>query len=1074
MPMSQGYYRSPTCSGRNVVFVSEDDLWSVPIDGGVARRLTSGLGRTQNPHLSHDGQWLAFTSTEEGYSEVYLMAAEGGPPERLTYFGHRTQVIGWTPQSEVLIVSNHRQPFPQIFDIFALNPKTREYRLLPTGPGSHLSFAPNGRGKVLARHGVKGELAYWKRYRGGTAGEIWIDREGNGNFELFIDLQANTARPFWIGERIYFISDHEGMGNVYSASVAGGDLQRHTSSEDFFVRGLNSDGRLLVYHAGGDIWCLDPSEPNSARMIEVCYRSPRTQRNRKFVSAHDHLEDYELSPKSDRVVVAARGKTFSFDLWKGPVFQHGSEGGFRHRLGRFLNDGDRVVLVSDAGGEEALEIHSAKNQCPQKRLEGLDLGRVLDMKLSPVSDEAVLVNHRNQIIWVDLDKGESRVLDRSDYTRIEGFNWSHDGRFVAYARSYSERTSAIHICEIGTGLIHRVTEPVLRDVTPFFDPRGEYLYFLSYREFDPVYDNMHFDLGFPRGSRPYLLTLRNDVLSPFASDYPGRNRNGDDENEKKSIPKKLVIDFEGIAQRIVAFPVPEGRYRQLAAAETKVFFTRLPLDGSLKIERRSWAASAKALLDVYDFEEEKSETLVSGIHSFRLSQDGKKIVYRAGDSLRVVRAGEKINSANGGRDDPGKKSGWIDLERPQIDVRPAIEWRQMYREAWRLQRDHFWTQDMSSVDWEKVYLRYLPLLNRIATRSELSDLLWEMQGELGTSHAYEIGGDYRTEPRYSIGFLGAETKWDPQAAGWKVTRILRGDPWDPTSSSPLARAGVCLNEGDWILGIDGRSLDSALSPEQSLVQKSGRDISVSFRRAKAKDVITRSVRALVTDTWARYRDWVENNRRIVHEASAGRIGYVHIPDMGPWGYAEFHRYFLVESERLGLIVDVRYNGGGHVSQLLLEKLARRRIGYSQSRWFGAQPYPEESAAGPMVCLTNEYAGSDGDIFSHSFKLLKLGPLIGKRTWGGVIGISPSHTLTDGSVTTQPEYSFWFEDVGWKVENYGTEPDLLVEFTPADHREGRDPQLEAGLQEVKRILRKSPPKRPKFSAASADPSPNLEV
>lgn len=1054
-----GYYRSPTCSGGMVVFVSEDDLWSVPLSGGLARRLTSGLGRSDNPHFSPDGRLLAFTSTEEGNSEIYVMPAEGGRPERLTYLGHRARVLGWSPSGEILMASSHRQPFPQIFEIFAIDPSTRRCRALPTGPGTALSFAPDGRGMVLARHGVRGELAYWKRYRGGTAGEIWIDRNGTGDWRRFIELRANTARPFWIGDRIYFLSDHEEVGNVYSAALDGSDLRKHTESEDFFVRGLNTDGTNLVYHAGGDLHVLNTVEGTGPRKIAIDYRSPKTQLNRKFVSAFDHLEDYEMSPKGERIVIAARGKTFSCGYWKGPVFRHGMQGTFRHRLGRFLNDGSRIVLVSDAGGEEALEIHEARDQGVSRRLDGLDLGRVLDMKLSPVTDEAILTNHRNQIVWVDLGSGDLKVLDRSEFSRVEGFNWSHDGRFVAYGRSLSERTCAIHVCEIDSGRVHRVTNPVLRDVEPFFDPRGEFLYFLSYREFDPVYDNLHFDLGFPRGCRPYLLTLRKDVASPFSSDHPGRGKSGDTNARAAGSSPALQIDFDGIEERIVPFPVPDGRYRRIAANDTRVFFTRLPIDGSLRNHSRSGAPSSKALLDAYDFIEERGETLVSDIMSFRLSQDGKDILYRAAGGLRLIRAGEKI-SGGGRREETGKKSGWLDLDRVQIEVRPEVEWRQMYREAWRLQRDHFWTEDMSRVDWEQAYRRYLPLLERIATRSELSDLLWEMQGELGTSHAYEIGGDYRIEPRYSIGFLGVETEWDNPAKAWRVTRISHGDPWDLEASSPLARAGVGVREGDWLLAIDGRPLAEDWPPERSLVRKAGQEVSVSFRCARDGQTRARSVRALTTDTWARYRDWVDANRRFVHTKGAGRVGYLHIPDMGPWGYAEFHRYFLVECERAGLIIDVRYNGGGHVSQLLLEKLARRRLGYSQSRWFGAQPYPEESAAGPMVCLTNEYAGSDGDIFSHSFKLLGLGPLIGKRTWGGVIGISPSHTLTDGSVTTQPEYSFWFADVGWKVENYGTEPDLEVEYAPSDYIKGRDPQLERGLTEVKRILRRSPLKRPR--------------
>jgi tricorn protease len=424
----------------------------------------------------------------------------------------------------------------------------------------------------------------------------------------------------------------------------------------------------------------------------------------------------------------------------------------------------------------------------------------------------------------------------------------------------------------------------------------------------------------------------------------------------------------------------------------------------------------------------------------------------------VLKAGEKPKKDGEDADKPGRESGWVDLGRVRVSLQPAAEWRQMFQEAWRLQREQFWTEDLSGIDWAAVHERYLPLVDRIGSRSEFSDLLWELQGELGTSHAYEMGGEYRSGPDYKQGSLGADWAYDAEAKVYRVARLVHGDTWDKQATSPLNAPGINVLPGDIILAIDGQPVGPQATPAERLVNQAGNEVTLTVRRGD-EEPRTVTVRAVADDRRGRYRDWVESNRRQVAQATDGRVGYIHVPDMGPEGYAEFHRGFLTEFDRDALIVDVRYNGGGHVSGLLLEKLARRRVGYDFPRWGTPQPYPNESPAGPMVALTNEAAGSDGDIFSHTFKMLKLGPLIGKRTWGGVIGIFPRHPLADGTVTTQPEFSFYFDDVGWRVENYGTDPDIDVDYPPHDYVRGVDPQLDRAIQETLKLLEERPPHRP---------------
>ena len=1057
---TQGYYRFPTIYNSTVVFVSDDDLWTVSADGGIARRLTSGLGSVSHPAFSRDGKWLAFSGRDEGSLEVYVMPAEGGEAQRLTYLGANTLVVGWTDSGRVIFNTNAQQPFGSPPRLWTIGLDGGAPELLPTGPAQSISFGLNG-GCVIGRNAL--DPARWKRYRGGTAGDLWIDPTGKGQFRRLIQLKGNLSRPLWIGSRIYFLSDHESVGNLWSCTPTGKGLKRHTRHEDFYARHPATDGRRIVYHAGADLFVFDPATNMSAR-IEMEYDSPRTQRQRKFVDAAKYLDTFEPHPQGHLLALGTRGKCFTMGNWEGPVLQHGEVDAARHRLPRWLDDGKRIALVSDAEGEEALEIHGTDGLAKTTRLSGLGIGRVIDMRVDPKADQVALSNHRNELLLVDLKSRKTRVLDKSAWAQIAGFDWSPDGRWIAYSCALSQHTSAIRVCEVKTGKVHPVTQPVLQDVSPSFDPAGKFLYFLSYREFDPVYDNLHFDLGFPRGVKPYLVTLRKDIPSPFVPVSKPPEEKKDEAKAKADAKKNAVvaIDFDGIESRILAFPVEDGRYQQIAGIHGKVLFTSLPIEGSLHGD--NWPPSpepqGKATLEVFDFETQKAEELVEKMSYFVLSADRKILVYRAGRRLRVLKAGEKPDEKMA-KEPSGKKSGWIDLGRIKVSVKPPAEWRQMYREAWRLQRDQFWTADMSKVNWQAVYDRYLPLVERIATRAEFSDLMWEMQGELGTSHAYEFGGDHRQPPRYDLGLLGADFFYDSAVKAWKIKHIVRGDPWDEEGRSSLAAPAVNVHVGDTMLAIGGHHLNGATHPNALLVNQSEEEVLITVGDAGGKAARTVTVNTLASEFPARYREWVETNRRLVHEGTKGRVGYVHIPNMGPQGYSEFHRYFLSEIDREGLVVDVRFNGGGHVSELILEKLARRRIAYNQSRWSNVQPYPVDSVAGPMVAITNEYAGSDGDIFSHGFKLLKLGPLIGKRTWGGVIGIWPRHSLMDGSFTTQPEFSFWFKDVGWKVENYGTDPDIEVEMRPQDFVAGRDPQMERALQEINKALRTNPPRQPDF-------------
>ncbi len=1062
---NHGYYRFPTVHGDLVVFVAEDDLWQVPRTGGVARRLTNGWGSVSRPHLSPDGQWIAFVGREEGDTEVYVMPSKGGETRRLTYLGAGVAVVGWHPDGRILFSTYQGNPFLSWRTLYAVDKEGGEPELLPYGRASWVSYGPNG-GVALGRPTT--DSAYWKRYRGGTRGMLWIDQNGDGEFTKFAMEDGNVVTPLWIGSRIYFVSDHEGHANLYSMLPDGSHIQRHTHHEEYYVRNATTDGRHIVYHAGGDLYCYDV-ETATDQKIAVEFHTQRTQRQVKHVEAKEFWAEYALSPHGDDLLVTSRGKLFQMAPFEGPVQPLGTPQGVRYRLSLYIDDAS-ILTVSDEGGEDHLEIHRM-DQVPEAVTRiPTDFGIVTELKASPDGQFAALTNERQELWLLDLKTFEPTQIASTPYGRIAGFDWSPDGRWIAYALP-AQLTSAIHLYELAGKASHQITHPVLTDRRPVFDPDGKYLYFLSRRVYKPVWDNMKFDLSFPKGEIPCLIPLAKDTRSPFIPEPRPLVPHSSDEkapNEDDTDSKTVVIDLEGIQDRVLAFPVGEAIYHDIAAIAGHVLWTKTEPAGDDQDGLAAGPPAAKAELIRYDLKDLKEETVSDRTTSFSLSQDRKTLAIRIRSQLRVIKSGDKVDTKE---DKPGRQSGIVDLGRIHVTVDQLAEWYQMQREAWRWMREMFWIPDMAGVPWDAIYDRYRRLVPRVTTRGELSDLIWEMQGELGSSHAYEFGGQYREEPQHRVGFLGARYRWHAEQAGYEVTALIHGDSWDPARTSPLLTPGANIQVGDIITAINGQPLGPDLPPGARLIDYARQEVSVTVMSpgGEARTVTVKPIRSEVP---ARYREWVEQNRAYVHKKTNGRVGYVHVPNMGSAGFAEFHRGYLAEYEREGLIVDVRYNGGGIVSPLLLEMLGRKRIAFARTRHGHIQPYPYESPTGALVALTNEHAGSDGDIFSHSFKLMNLGPLIGTRTWGGVIGIDPRYALVDWGATSQPEDAFWFKDVGLNVENYGTDPDIVVEETPQGMARGIDEQLDRAIVEAEKILTDFVPLKPDFSNRPERSAPPL--
>jgi len=866
----------------------------------------------------------------------------------------------------------------------------------------------------------------------------------------------------WVGDRIWFVSDHAYWGNLYSVAPDGSDLQRHTDHEGFFVRHPHSDGQRVVYGWAGDLWGIVPGGAPERFEIEVQPAADQTRP--RFIDPKPSLQGQDLHPNGKEIALEIRGRPFCMAHWEGAVTQLGARDGVRHRLIRWIPQRDAVVLVSDEGGEERLEIHSRGGDTIEPL--AADVGRPIEVVVAPSGRWLALTNHRGDVYAVDLADGSTRCIDRCPTATPTGLDWSADSRWLAWSHPGPRRDLArIRTWDSKEDAIHDLTDGRSFDWCPSWDPDGKLLYFLARRDFDPVYDAVYFDLNFPRASRPWAVTLQRDTPHPFRP-VPRAIDAKPASSDRKKRPPAVVIDLEDLPSRTCPMPVKESCYQRiLAIAGGGLLMSRRSVAGSL--DRRLYDPSPPKTdhaLVQWDPDRREVVTVDTAISDFGADVHRRSLWVQCGWRLRVLStkltkgAREALRKERSQR--PGRRSGWLDLGRVRCPIDPRSEWRQILHESWRMMRDHFWTEDMSGVDWEACRARYAPLVERVSTREELSDLVWCLQGELGTSHAYEMGGDRSKPPRWAPGRLAADVSWSEAKGGWRLDRICRGDPGRKGHTSPLAEPGVNAIEGERILAIDGVTLTRQVSPEAALAHRADRLVTLQIADAAntRREVV---VRALRDERPARYRDWVRRNREEVFARTEGRCGYVHIPDMGPNGYATFHRDFLVESTREGLVVDVRFNRGGHVSQLLLEKLARRPLGWSVPRWLAPTPYPTHAMQGPMICLTNEYSSSDGDIFSHNWKQLGLGPLVGRRTWGGVIGVWPRHRLVDRSMTTQPEFSNWFVDVGWTVENYGTDPDVDIDIAPQDHAAGHDPQLDHALTWMNEALDASSAEAPRF-------------
>lgn len=997
------YLMYPDIHGEKIAFVSEDDLWLMKL-GDKPFRLTSGFGAITKVKFSPKGDMIAFTRLQTSGSsaaEVYVIPAEGGDVKRVTFFGSpNTAVVGWTPEGKILVSSDFQTPFAAWRDLFEIDPTGGEPRRLNLGPVTSVAYGEKA--LVIGRNNY--DLTYWKRYKGGTRGVFWIDRGYKGEFVKFVDLNGNLNSPMWLGDRFYFVSDHEGIGNLYSVNIEGNDLNRQTDMKDFYVRNANTDGKRIVFQSGGEIYLYSEGKVTK---LDVKVPTSGKQKQAFFDEGKSFNAFSPFSP--DRIVVMNRGRGYLLSWDVAPVPIGDISGNVRYKM--ISSDGESILLVRY---DDVIEIYDRDGKMKAELRP--EIGMITEAKIS--KSKIVLANKRGDLYL--LSEG-MRLIDHSDYGEITDFTINQNG-WIAYSKQEGLETSSIWVMIDDKKF--RVTNPTGKDFCPTFSSDGKYLFFLSARHFDPVLDEMVFAYDFPASTKPFVAVMKRGIPSPFL------RMEGDGE-----------LNPEGAIRRVEPFPIEAGIFSKIRhLKDGKVVLLKFPIEGRAKYWLYSSLERVGSLV-IYDMSTGKQEEVLNDAIDFEVT--GEKIIVRQkGNVIRVIDPEKKPDLTSR---EPGRISGVMDLNKIRTRVDPQAEWRQMVKEAWYLMKQNYWKEVDDS--WDKVLEKYLNLAEKVSTRYELMDLINEMQGEMGTSHSYQIVNDLRVERPYMVGGLGVQVKFNGEC--YEITRIFYGDLSAEGEKSPLLSSGVDVKEGDCITSIDGTKLSKEVTPQEVLVDKQEIPVLITLKH-DGKEVKL-NVKTTKNESYLAYRDWVRRNREYVDEKTSGKVGYIHIPDMGPMGYSEFIKDFIHQMDKKALIIDVRYNRGGHVSPLIIDFLSRKRIGADLPKYRKAYPYMPFSPPPAMVCLSDEHAGSDGDIFTHVFKRLGLGKVIGVRTWGGVIGINPKTRLVDGTTVTQPEFASWFDDVKFGIENYGVDPDIKVEYSPQDYNRGIDPQLDEGIKEVLREM-----------------------
>ncbi|MGA2624808.1 MAG: PDZ domain-containing protein [Bacteroidota bacterium] len=1043
--------RFPAIHANQIVFTYAGDLYTVNATGGIARKLTNHEGFEMFPRFSHDGKWIAFTGQYDGNTEVYVMPAEGGVPKRLTYtatlgrddvsdrMGPNNLVMGWKHDDQHILFRSRMREFNDFkgrLYLASLDGDVQEE--LPLPRGGFCSYSPDD--KKLAYNRIFREFRTWKRYRGGLTDDVWIYDFETKKTENITDNPAGDIIPMWSGNKIYFLSDRDSLKrmNLYVYDLATKSTRKLTPFTDFDVKFPSLGDNAIVFENGGSIYRFDLATEKSEK-VPIFINEDLVGGRGGITKVGDFVTNYEISPDGKRALFGARGDVFTVPAKYGATRNLTGTPGIHERNSKWSPNGKSIAYISDATGEDEIYIQPQDGSAPATQITKGEDTYKYQIYWSPDSKKILWADKKLRLRYVDIDSKAITEVAQAKAWEFDNYGWSPDSKWITYAKPEMEMMNKIYVYSLENGQTIEVTDGWYGSSQPVFSSDGKYLFFESSRDFNPTFSQTEFDQSYQDMSRIYLVTLSKSVDSPFkpksdevtvseekskADESKGKKE--DEKKEKKETAVEVKIDADGLKSRIVGLPIQAAGYRDIKSVGSSLYYIR---QGS---------KDEKAQFFLYDLSELK-ETNLGEIDGYEISADMKKMLVGKDRGFYII-------------DVPKAKielKDRLDLSAMEVKLDKRQEWSQIYTECWRQMREFFYDPNMHGVDWEGVRKKYEPLVAYVNHRADLTYIIGEMIGELSVGHTYVGGGDMPRAKRIQTGLLGAQLARDPQSGYYRITKILKGENWDKSRRSPLTEIGVNANEGDYIVAVNGKPTNTMANIYESFVNTVDKQVKLKLN-SQPQEKGSRDVVVIPTgdELELYYYNWVEDNIRKVGEATGGKVGYIHLPDMGVGGLNEFVKRFYPQLQKKAVIIDVRGNGGGFVSQLVVERLRREIAMIGMSRNTSPTTNPQEMIYGPKVCLIDEFSASDGDIFPYRFKKYDLGKLIGKRTWGGVHGIRGTLPLLDGGFMDRPEFGIYdAEGKGWIVEGHGVDPDIVVDNDPAKEYIGVDEQLNKAIEVI---------------------------
>ncbi len=1050
--------RFPDVHKDQVVFVYAGDLWVASTNSSsgsaTARRLTAHPGLERAPKFSPDGQWVAFNGQYDGDEQVYVIPTAGGEPRQLTFYpatgplpprwGFDNQVLGWSPDGEAVLMRSVRASWGLA--------NGRMYSVpfaggLPTAlpmPEAGIGVAsPDGTRVVYSP--LFRDFRTWKRYQGGWAQELYIFDLESHQVEQVTDNPRADRDPMWIGDKIYFNSDRDGIFNLYAFDVTNRQTTQITRETIWDVRWPSADPEgQVVFEINGQLELLD-TRSGARRLLPIRVPDDGLARRPYRTSAADSIEDFQLSPNGKRALFTARGDVFSVPLENGPTRNLTRSPGAHDKAAYWAPDGKSAVFLSDRDGEEEIYRIDAQGRDEPEQLTDGGLAMRFSPRFSPDGKRIAFSDKDGKLYALNLSDRKITEIADDPAGNISDYLWSRDSAYLAFSMAGKNNLRSIYIWSATDSNLHRVTGDHFNEAEPVWGHQGKYLYFLGDHDFAPQIGNREWNYALNREVGIFALALSLEAPHPFPpqedSAEPGTDDEEEDDDGSAASVEPTKIDFEGLGRRVARVPVEADNISNLEATPDRLLYT---VGGAFVYGRSSYTPTS---LNAFSLEDREVVVLAEDIQSYTVSGDGSRVLVAMGGGFHWI----ETDAEETGEQEAVSTDGLL------VDRVPTAEWAQIFDEVWRRFRDYFYVENMHGYDWEALRDRYRPLLEHVGHRDDLSYLLGELIAELSVGHAYIAGGDFAAPERPTVALLGALLELDESAGRYRLAKIYQGHNEEPLYRSPLTEIGVQASPGDYLLAIDGEVLEAQDNPYRLLRHKADRPVTLTLNsRSSFEGAREVTIQPIDSESSLRYLDLVEGNRRKVAELSDGRLGYLHIPDMGSNGIREFIKNFYPQRDKEGLVIDVRGNGGGNVSQMILERLSRTVLAGSWARtWDMPQPYPRSTFLGPLACLVDEDSASDGDIFPYMFQKSALGPLIGKRSWGGVIGITNRGTLIDGGSVNVPEFGFLSPQGEWIIEGHGVDPDIVVDNDPKSVIEGRDPQLERGVAEVLRQLEETP-------------------